>query len=71
MAMLECYEASMVAWRILSKIGDAFTTVDEDDATEAMKILANPAVGDTPIVAGERAAPWDWPALCASPRTGR
>ncbi len=56
MAMLECYEASMVAWRILSKAGDAFMTVDEDEAIEAMKALANPAAGDTAIVAGESGA---------------
>ena len=32
MAMLESYEPSLVAWRILSRVADAFMTVDEDDA---------------------------------------
>ncbi|OKO77254.1 diaminopropionate ammonia-lyase [Bradyrhizobium sp. NAS80.1] len=56
MAMLECYEASLVAWRILAKVGDAFMTVDENDAIDAMKILASPVAADVPIVAGESGA---------------
>ncbi len=56
MAMLECYEASMVAWRILSRVGDAFMTVDEDEAIGAMKLFANQAGRDMPIVAGESGA---------------
>lgn len=53
MAMLECYEPSLVAWRILSRVADAFMTVDEEDAISVMKRLANPVHGDPPIVAGE------------------
>jgi len=53
MAMLECYEPSLVAWRILSRIATAFMTVEEDDAIWAMKRLANPTLGDPAIVAGE------------------
>lgn len=53
MAMLECYEPSLVAWRILSRAADAFITVDEDDAIDAMKRLAAPVGGDAAIVAGE------------------
>ena len=53
MAMLECYEPSLVAWRILSHTADAFMTVDDDDAIDAMKILANPMGSDRAIVAGE------------------
>ena len=53
MAMLECYEPSLVAWRILARAADAFMTVDEDDAISAMRALATPAVGDLPVVAGE------------------
>jgi diaminopropionate ammonia-lyase len=53
MAMLECYEASLVAWRVLSRAADAFMTVAEDDAVDAMKLLACPDSGDPPIVAGE------------------
>lgn len=53
MAMLECYEPSLVAWRVLSRVADAFMTVDEDDAVAAMNRLARPAGGDPAIVAGE------------------
>ncbi|ARO27951.1 diaminopropionate ammonia-lyase protein (plasmid) [Rhizobium sp. TAL182] len=53
MAMLECYEPSLVAWRILSRAADAFMTVDETDATAMMNRLARPVAGDPAIVAGE------------------
>ncbi|MCT7664474.1 diaminopropionate ammonia-lyase [Shinella kummerowiae] len=53
MAMLECYQPSLVAWRILSRTADAFMTVDEEDAIAAMKQLANPVAGDPAVVAGE------------------
>ncbi|MDQ2654351.1 MAG: diaminopropionate ammonia-lyase, partial [Chloroflexota bacterium] len=53
MAMLECYEPSLVAWRILARAADAFMTVDEDDAISAMRVLAAPVGGDPAIVAGE------------------
>ncbi|MBZ9653172.1 diaminopropionate ammonia-lyase [Phyllobacterium lublinensis] len=56
MAMLECYEPSLVAWRILTRKADAFVTVGEDDAAEAMRRLARPAGGDPAIVAGESGA---------------
>ncbi|TPM36379.1 diaminopropionate ammonia-lyase [Mesorhizobium sp. B2-3-5] len=53
MAMLECYEASQVAWRVLARTADAFMTVDEDDAIAVMRRLARPAGSDPAIVAGE------------------
>ncbi len=53
MAMLECYEPSLVAWRILSRTADAFMTVDEEDAISIMRQLANPLGSDPPIVSGE------------------
>ena len=53
MAMLECYEPSLVAWRVLSRAADAFMTVDEEDAVAIMRRLARPPEGDPPIVAGE------------------
>lgn len=53
MAMLECHEPSLVAWRILSRVADAFMTVDEEDAVAVMKRLADPVAGDPAIVAGE------------------
>ncbi|MBP2236473.1 diaminopropionate ammonia-lyase [Sinorhizobium kostiense] len=53
MAMLECYEPSRVAWRILSRAADAFLTVDEEDALSVMRRLANPVAGDPAVVSGE------------------
>ena len=53
MAMLECYEPSLLAWRILSHVADAFMTVDDPDAIEAMKLLASPGGSDPAVVAGE------------------
>jgi diaminopropionate ammonia-lyase len=53
MAMLECYEPSLVAWRVLSRIGDAFMTVDEEDAVAVMNCLARPSGNDPAIVSGE------------------
>lgn len=53
MAMLECYEPSRVAWRILSRTADAFMTVDEEDAIAMMRRLADPAPGDPAVVSGE------------------
>lgn len=53
MAMLECYEASPVAWRVLARAADAFMTVDEDEAIAVMRRLARPSAGDPVIVAGE------------------
>ena len=53
MAMLECYEPSLVAWRILTRAADAFMTVDEDDAIAVMNRLARPAGGDPAVIAGE------------------
>lgn len=53
MAMLECHEPSLVAWRILARTADAFMTVGDEDAIAAMKRLAFPQGGDPAIVAGE------------------
>jgi len=53
MAMLECYEPSLVAWRVLSRIGDAFMTVEEEDAVSVMNRLARPSGNDPAIVSGE------------------
>lgn len=53
MAMLECDTPSLVAWRILGKTASAFMTVSDEEAKEAMRILASPAAGTPPIVAGE------------------
>ncbi|TIO72817.1 MAG: diaminopropionate ammonia-lyase [Mesorhizobium sp.] len=53
MAMLECHEPSLVAWRVLSRLGDAFMTVDEEDAVSVMNRLARPLGNDSAIVSGE------------------
>ncbi len=53
MAMLECYEPSLVAFRILERVADGFMTVDEDAAIAVMRRLANPLPGDPAVVAGE------------------
>ena len=53
MAMLECCEASPVAWRVLSRVADAFMTVPDEAAIAVMNRLAKPAGTDPAIVAGE------------------
>lgn len=53
MAMLDCYEPSLTAWRVLSRTADAFMTLDEDEAVAVMNRLARPLTGDAAIVAGE------------------
>ena len=53
MAMLECYEPSLIAWRVLSRVADGFMTVEEEDAVAAMKRLARPFGADPAIIAGE------------------
>lgn len=53
MAMLECYEPSLVAWRILERTAHAFMTVDEEDAVSAMLMFAHPVSRDPRIAAGE------------------
>ncbi len=53
MAMLECHEPSLVAWRILSRAADAFMTVEDDEAVAIMNRLARPLAGDPAVVAGE------------------
>ena len=53
MAMLECYEPSLVAWRVLSRVADGFMTIEEDDAVSVMNRLGRPTGDDPAIVAGE------------------
>jgi diaminopropionate ammonia-lyase len=53
MAMLECYEPSPLAWRVLSRVADAFMTVEDAEAIAVMNRLARPAGDDPAIVAGE------------------
>lgn len=53
MAMLDCYDPSPLAWRVLARLADGFMTVDEDEAVSVMRHLADPLPGDPPVVAGE------------------
>ncbi len=53
MAMLECYEPSLLAWELLKPLASAFMTVDDSDAVAAMKTLANPLADAEVVVAGE------------------
>ena len=56
MAMLECHTPSLIAWRILERTADAFMTVSDDDARDAMRQLAFRRPGLPGIVAGESGA---------------
>ncbi len=56
MAMLECYEPSLVAWRILSRLADGFMTVTDEQGIDAMRAFAYPRAGDPAVVAGESGA---------------
>lgn len=53
MAMLECYEPSMLAWDILSRLAEAYMTVRDADAIAAMKQLAVAENGRSRVIAGE------------------
>lgn len=53
MAMLECYDPSPLAWRVLERAADAFMTVEDEVAVEAMNWLARPLGSDPAIVGGE------------------
>jgi diaminopropionate ammonia-lyase len=50
MAMLECYRPSDAAWPILDRYVDAFMTLPDEAAIEAVRHLANP-LGTDPVVA--------------------
>lgn len=56
MAGLACGDASPLAWQFLERCVDAFMTIEDDEAVEAMRMLANGASGDMPIIAGESGA---------------
>jgi diaminopropionate ammonia-lyase len=53
MAMLECYDPSLVAWRVLARAADAFMAVEDEDAVAVMNRLARPSGADPAIVSGE------------------
>ncbi|MFC3106422.1 diaminopropionate ammonia-lyase [Undibacterium arcticum] len=56
MAGLACGETSPLAWRFLQPAVDFFETVTDDDAVEAMRLLAAGSADDIPIVSGESGA---------------
>ena len=55
MAGLACGEASLLAWQYLSHNADAFITISDQSAIEAMRALADGVKGDPPLIAGESA----------------
>lgn len=56
MAMLECYEPSLVAWEILERSADFYLDVSEEKAVAALKQLARPVEGDPSLKIGESGA---------------
>jgi diaminopropionate ammonia-lyase len=67
MAGLSCGEVSPLAWEILGRGADAFLTIPDDAAADTMRLLADGAGGDAPIVAGESAVAGLAGLLCALP----
>jgi diaminopropionate ammonia-lyase len=55
MAGLACGEVSLLAWDILATGANAFCTIPDQAAVDAMRLLASPMGGDPVIVAGESA----------------
>lgn len=53
MAMLECATPSPLGWEVLAHLADSYVTLDEHEATDAMRLLAFPQGGDPAVVAGE------------------
>ncbi len=53
MAGLACGEVSELAWEILHGGANAAVAIDDAYALDAVRVLARPAAGDPPIVAGE------------------
>ena len=56
MAGLACGETSPLAWRFLEASSDFFMTVEDEDAVQAMQVLAQGNAADPPIVSGESGA---------------
>lgn len=53
MAGLACGETSPLAWRFLQPCIDAFMTIEDDQAVQAMRQSAQGGQSDIPLVAGE------------------
>jgi diaminopropionate ammonia-lyase len=56
MAGLACGEPSTLAWKILDRGADAFLSIADEWAMQAMRRLATPAAPDASVVAGESGA---------------
>lgn len=56
MAGLACGETSPLAWRFLEHSVDYFMTISDQDAIQAMRVLANGGDLDVPVVSGESGA---------------
>lgn len=56
MGMLECCQPSLVAWRILERVADAFMDIPDEASTAAVQRLANPFDTDNPIGSTESGA---------------
>lgn len=55
MAGLACGETSPLAWKFLHQSIDHFMTIEDEDAVNAMRVLARGRDHDVPLVAGESA----------------
>ncbi|WP_095131661.1 diaminopropionate ammonia-lyase [Pseudomonas sp. Irchel s3h14] len=55
MAGLACGETSPLAWKFLQTSIDHFMTIEDEDAVNAMRMLARGSDRDVPLVAGESA----------------
>jgi len=55
MAGLACGEVSLLAWEVLASGANAFCSIPDVAAVDAMRLLASPQPGDPVIVAGESA----------------
>ncbi|WP_286828238.1 MULTISPECIES: diaminopropionate ammonia-lyase [Kordiimonas] len=53
MAMLECYEPSHLAWKILTHTATATLSIEDEAAINALRLLAKPYGNDPHIVSGE------------------
>lgn len=56
MSMLECYEPSLTAWKILEPLASAFMAVTDADAVAAMRTLALDLPARETVLAGESGA---------------
>ena len=56
MAGLSCGEPCTVGWEMLRRYADHFVSVPDEIAEKGMRLLAQPVVGDAPIVSGESGA---------------